>query len=189
MIETETNELGEVYRWEYTPTTFTTWEDATSEWNSASSTQPWKSFGLAGGWVIYTDRELHFNDNTSYPIVNMESTDRLCISDAHLTNDKNNYALQQVEIKNEKLSLAEIRSIAKNGAPFQYESFRPLIPGEYTYEKAMVGIRIRKNTPTSVVGFEGAVLNVDVEDVVDRGTVEVTSTDINNPTVVYCLHI
>lgn len=184
MTETEVNELGEVYVWEYTPAQFTTWEDATNQWDSPQSNQPWRSFGLAGSWVISTERELHFNDSISYPDLFMESTDRLCITDANLTNDKNNYAIQQVEIKDGKISLAEMRSIAKNRAPFGYDEFRPLIPGEYTYEKALIGIRMRKNSATSVVGFEGAVLNVDVEDVVDKGTVEVTSTDINNPTVV-----
>lgn len=184
MITREENELGEVYEWEFIPTEFTTWDGATKEWDAPLVDQPWDTFGLAGGFHISTIRELHFDDSDNFMGINTYARGRLSFNDFQLKNDYNDYAIQQVEIENKKLSLSEIREIAKNRATFEYEDFRPLIPGEYTYEKALVGIRMRRNTTGVVVGFEGAVLNVDVEDVVDKGTVEVTSTDPNNPTLV-----
>lgn len=184
MITREVNELGEVYEWEFIPTQFATWDETNRNWDATIVNQPWDTFGIAGGWHISTTRELHFDDSDSNAGLVGYTKDRLIFEDFHLDNDYNDYAIQQVEFQNKKLSLAEIRNIAKNGSPLDYEEFRPLIPGEYTYEKALIGIRMRRNTSNVVVGFEGAVLNVDVEDVVDKGTVEVTSTDPNNPTVV-----
>lgn len=184
MITREENELGEVYEWEFIPTQLATWDEATRNWDATLVNQPWDTFGVAGGWHIRTTRELHLDDSDSYAGVFTYKRGRLVFEDFHLNNDYNNYAIQQVEIENKKLSLAEIRNLAKNSSPVDYEEFRPLIPGEYTYEKALIGIRMRRNNAGVVVGFEGAVLNVDVEDVVDKGTIEVTSTDKTNPTVV-----
>lgn len=180
----EVNELGEVYEWEYVPTQFTTWDEANRNWESNITNQPWDTFGIAGGWHISTERELHFDDSEGVSHLYHQRKTRLIFEDFNLSNDYNNYTIQNVNFENKKLSLADVRDIAKSSAPIGYEEFRPLIPGEYTYEKALVGIRMRRNTSNVVIGFEGAVLNVDVEDVVDKGTVEVTSTDPNNPTVV-----
>lgn len=183
-METETNELGEVYEWEFIPTVLATWDDANKTWDSTGAGRPWNVYGNDGGWRVTTRRTLHLGDNTSYMDVTRLSRDILRLNDILLGNNKNDYAIQQLEIKSQKSSLADIRNFALNGAPYGYEDIRPLIPGEYTYENALVGIRVRKNTPSAVVGFEGAILNVDVEDVVDKGTVEVTSTDPDNPTIV-----
>lgn len=183
-METETNALGEVYEWEFIPTVLATWDDAEKTWDSAGAGKPWNVYGNDGGWRVKTRRTLHFGDNTSYMGVTRLSRDILRLNDILLGNNKNDYAIQQLEIKSQKSSLADIRNFALNGAPYGYENIRPLIPGEYTYENALVGIRVRKNTPSAVVGFEGAILNVDVEDVVDKGTVEVTSIDPDNPTIV-----
>ena len=180
----ETNELGEVYEWEYTPTVYTTWDDADHEWESVKSSKPWATFGTGGGWRMITHRNLHLGDSGNNATVKSFNRDIVRFNDTQLNNNKNDYAIQQVEVKDGKSSLAEIRNFALNGAPYGYEEIRPLIPGEYTYEKALIGIRVRKNSPEVTVGFEGAILNVDVEDVVDKGTVEVTSTDPNYPTSV-----
>lgn len=184
MKTTETNSLGEVYESEFIPTEFATWEEAIKSWEAPLVEQPWNTFGVNGGWHISTKRSIIFSDSENRLGLFSYIRDRIMLTDLRLTNDVNDYAIQQLEFENKKLSLADMRSIAKNGAPVGYDTFRPLIPGEYTYEKALVGIRMQKNNLEHIIGFEGAVLNVDVEDVVDKGTVEVTSTDPNNPTVV-----
>lgn len=92
--------------------------------------------------------------------------------------------LSDVEFSSEPINYTQFKEIAKFSGPVGYDEIRPLIPGEYTYQDALVGIRMRVYNPESTLGIYGAVLNVDVEDVVDKGQVNVTSTDINNPTVV-----
>lgn len=184
-METETNELGEVYEWEYIAPVLLTWEEADDEWDSISANKPWDYYGNGGGWRMRTERTLSFSDSTSRVAITSRSVDILRFGDIELTNNKNDYAIQQVEIKDGKSSLAEIRNIALNQAPYGYEEIRPLVPGEYTYEKALVGIRLRKNTPDAVIGFEGAVLNVDVEDVVDKGTVTISDNPSTGRSVTY----
>ena len=184
-METETNELGEVYEWEYITPRLLTWEEADDEWDSVSARKPWSYYGTEGGWFVRTNRSLHLNDNSSYIAVKSEINEILRLCDTDLTNNHNDYAVQQVEIKDGKSSLAEIRNLALNGAPYDYEDIRPLIPGEYTYKKALVGIRLRKNTPDAIIGFEGAVLNVDVEDVVDKGTVVISDNPSTGRSVTY----
>ena len=178
-MEQEINSLGEVYSWEFVPTELTTWDEATKEWDSTGTNQPWATYGNKGGWKVSTIRNLHLSEKSQ---ISMEGFTKEYISliDAVFTNK--NAVISDVDIRDNGLSLEELRKIALNGTPVDYEDARPLVPGEYTYEKAIIGIKMRSHDLSTKLGFYKAVLNVDVEDIVSRGQVKVTSTDINQPT-------
>lgn len=177
----ETNELGEVYNWEFVPAKLTSWDDAGKQWDSTGANQPWDTFGNEGGWVVSTKRTLNLNTETESRLDRF-TKEYLSLIDAAFNNEK--VVMNDVEFLDEGLSLDEIREMAKKGTPIEYEDARPLVAGEYTYQKAIVGIRMRTYNLDTKLGFYKAKLSIDVEDIVDRGTVEVTSTDPANPTKV-----
>lgn len=178
-MEEEVNELGEVYNWEFTPAKLSTWDEATKKWDSTGANQPWDTFGNEGGWKVSTRRTLKFNTKRESRLDRF-TREYISFLDAKFTNEK--VVLNDVEFKDDGLSLAQFREIAKLGTPLEYEDARPLLAGEYTYQKAIIGIRMRAYNLNTKLGFYKAKLNIDVEDIVDRGTVEVTSTDKSNPT-------
>lgn len=177
----ETNELGEVYNWEFVPAKLTSWDDAGKQWDSTGANQPWDTFGNEGGWVVSTKRTLNLNTETESRLDRF-TKEYLSLIDAAFNNEK--VVMNDVEFLDGGLSLDEIREMAKKGNPIEYEDARPLVAGEYTYQKAIVGIRMRTYNLNTKLGFYKAKLSIDVEDIVDRGTVEVTSTDPANPTKV-----
>lgn len=177
----ETNELGEVYESEYTPTVLTTWDEATQKWESPRAMKPWDTFGNIGGWDVTTTRTLHFSKNDKMDIFRY-TKDYVSFLDAQFCN--NDVVINDVEIDSDGLTLEKFREYAKLGTPTGYEDARPLVPGEYTYKDAIVGIRLRTFNLSTKLGIYKAKLNVDVEDIVSRGQVEVTSTDPSNPTTV-----
>ena len=178
-MEQEVNSLGEVYNWEFVPAELTTWDEATKKWDSTGTNQPWDTYGNNGGWKISTVRNLHIIENTG-SLMKRFTKEYISLIDAVFTNK--NIVFSDVDFRDNGLSLEELKRIAINGTPIEYEDARPLVPGEYTYEKAIVGIRMRTFNLSTKLGFYKAILNVDVEDIVSRGSVEVTSTDINKPT-------
>ena len=180
-MEKETNNLGEDYYWEYIPVALTSWDEATKEWDSINTNQPWDTYGIKGGWVVKTGRSLHVGPRTSSRL-HSYIQDYLTFLDVNLRNS--GLVFNDLDFRDNGLTLREFQQEAKNGAPVGYEDMRPLIPGEYTYEKALVGIRMRSYTTGVTLGIYKAILNVDVEDVIDRGHVTVTSTDPSEPTLV-----
>ena len=180
-MEQETNELGEVYNWEYVPVNLTTWDDASKQWDSTGANQPWDTYGNEGSWKVSTKRTLNFGVETS-SLLQRHTKDYITFLDATFDNEK--VVLNDVEFLDGGLSLEELREKATLGTPIEYEDARPLYAGEYTYQKAIVGIRMRTYNLNTKLGFYKAKLNIDVEDIVDRGSVEVTSTDPSNPTKV-----
>ena len=178
-MEQEINSLGEVYNWEFVPARLTTWDEATKEWDSTGTKQPWNTYGNTGGWRVSTKRNLGLSEKTGSFLKKL-TREYISLIDATFINE--NVVLSDVDIQAGGLSLEELRRIAKNGTPVEYEDARPLVPGEYTYQKAIVGIRMRSYDLSTKLGFYKSVLNVDVEDIVSRGQVTVTSTDINKPT-------
>jgi hypothetical protein len=178
-MEQEVNSLGEVYNWEFVPAELTTWDEATKKWDSTGTNQPWDTYGNKGGWKISTVRNLHIIETTS-SLMKRFTKEYISLIDAIFTNK--NIVFSDVDFRDNGLSLEELKRIAINGTPIEYEDTRPLVPGEYTYEKAIVGIKMRTFNLSTKLGFYKAILNVDVEDIVSRGSVEVTSTDINKPT-------
>lgn len=175
----ETNELGEEYIYNFVPVTLTTWDEANKEWDSTGTDQPWDTYGNQGGWQVSTSRTLQVSTNTESDLTR-ESQEWLSIIDATLINEGVVY--NDFEIDPGGLSLSDFKEIGEVGTPIGYDALRPLIPGEYTYQKAIVGLRMRSYKLGTTLGFYKAVLNVDVEDVICRGTVEVTSTDPTRPT-------
>lgn len=180
-MESEVNELGEVYYWEYIPAELTSWDDANKQWDSPGATQPWDTFGNTGRWTILTNRTLTLSESTSSHGARF-SRDYLSFIDAKLSNQGT--VFNDFELSTDQLSSTDFKELSRNGTPIGYENIRPLYPGEYTYEKAIVGLRMRQFNKESTLGFYKAILNVDVEDTICRGTVLAAdiSTDISHPT-------
>lgn len=78
--------------------------------------------------------------------------------------------LSDVEISYQPEYDDEFKSYTERKSPLGYSSLRPLYPGDYEYQDAIVGIQVNLTPPVSGrFGVAGATLHIDVEDVVDKG--------------------
>ena len=78
--------------------------------------------------------------------------------------------LSDVEISYQPEYDDEFKSYTERKSPLGYSSIRPLYPGDYEYQDAIVGIQVDLTPPVSGrFGVAGATLHIDVEDVVDKG--------------------
>lgn len=66
----------------------------------------------------------------------------------------------------------EFEEYCNRKSPLGYSKLRPLYAGDYEYKDAIVGVQVTLTPPVEGrYGISGAKLHIDVEDVVDKGTV------------------
>ena len=71
------------------------------------------------------------------------------------------------------------RDYVNSKAPLNYSEVRPLIPGEYEYKDAIVGVQMSIPPVEGRFGIIGSTLHIDVPDTVEKGTVQVTSSGVS----------
>lgn len=87
-----------------------------------------------------------------------------------------NAAMYDIIIRDDVLNKTDLDT-AFDSPSVQHEPFRIAHPGDYKYEKAIVGIRVQGGTGLGRAGVDGLQLNVDTPDINDAGNASVT-TDI-----------
>lgn len=80
--------------------------------------------------------------------------------------------LYDLEINNSAWSEDDFDKWCSDNCPINYSGLRPLIPGEYEYTNAYVGFRLSLSPTVGRFGVAHSTLYVDVEDTVEKGTVE-----------------
>lgn len=162
----------------YTPGEFYTWDNANISWEEPKADKEWKAFGNKGILDIIVSEDIQITSKY-YLTFSILFTEKLFINDFNF--EEPNIVLNDLEISETPIGKEDFTNLSENISPLGYEESRPLFPGEYTYKEAIVGIQMRASLTEARLGFFGAKLNVDVQDVVDRGKVEVLTVDINNP--------
>lgn len=77
------------------------------------------------------------------------------------------------------MTLAEFKSRLMR--PIGYEMFRPFHVGEYEYEQALVRISMTTGSLGAIPQIYDVVMNVDIDDTVDRGTARVEAKETEIP--------
>lgn len=77
------------------------------------------------------------------------------------------------------MTLAEFKSRLVH--PVGYETFRPFHVGEYEYERALVRISMKAGSLGAIPQIYDVVMNVDIDDTVDRGTARVEAKETEIP--------
>lgn len=162
----------------YTPGRFYTWENADISWEEKKSDKEWDVFGDRGILDIVVNENISVTSKY-YLTFSILFTEKLFVNDFNF--EKPNTVLNDLRIDDSPITSEDFVNVSQDVAPLGYENSRPLYPGEYTYKDAIVGIQMRANPTEARLGFYGAKLNVDVQDVQERGRVEVLTVDINNP--------
>lgn len=72
------------------------------------------------------------------------------------------------------ITLDDFKGLLKQ--PSGYEPFIPYVVGDYEYEKALVRLLIKAGSAGSQPAIYDAVVNVDIDDTVDRGEVNINTT-------------
>ena len=94
--------------------------------------------------------------------------------------DEKTYGITLFDLELDKTALEEDdwRRYANNKSPLKYSEIRPLIPGEYEYQNAIVGVQMAIPPVEGRFGIDGSTLHIDVPDAVEKGTVNVTSAGV-----------
>lgn len=82
--------------------------------------------------------------------------------------------IADVGIYDDSIELDDFLKMIKQ--PSGYEPFIPYVVGEYEYEKALVRLLVKAGSMGSQPAIYDAVVNVDIDDTIDRGTVDITDT-------------
>lgn len=108
------------------------------------------------------------------------ATEDFVVSDG----DEKNYGvtLFDFELDREVLGEEDWVRYTSNRAPLNYSEVRPLIPGEYEYQDAVVGVQMSIPPVEGRFGIIGSTLHIDVPDAVEKGTVEVENTGLSTVT-------
>ena len=162
----------------YTPGEMFTWDNTNITWDEDRADKEWNLFGNRGILDIKVTEELNIGSKY-YLTFSILFTEKLFINDFNF--EEPAIVMNDLEIDESLISNEDFANISENISPLGYEESRPLYPGEYTYKDAIVGIQMRASLTEARLGFYGAKLNVDVQDVVDRGRTEVLSIDISEP--------
>lgn len=80
---------------------------------------------------------------------------------------------------------SDFDTYSNNYTPIGYSELQPLIPGEYEYKDAYVGVKLSLPPTNGRFGIIDGRLNVDVEDTVVRDSVEINVTEENEGIIVY----
>lgn len=86
-----------------------------------------------------------------------------------------NAVIYDIEFDNTALGENAFTEYYTKQTPLNYSTLQPLIPGEYEYQNAIVGVQMRIPPTQGRFGIIGSKLHVDVEDTVEKGTVVLTS--------------
>lgn len=165
----------------YTPGEYKTWNNTTVPWDDIHNAKPWEAFGNKGILKIKVRESFEVSDSFSAHL-NVLMREKFFINDFKF--EPAHIVLNDLNFVEDVWDDTDLQNLSSDIAPLGYERSRPLFPGEYTYKDAIVGIQMKSNLTGNKIGFYQAKLNVDVEDVVDRGKVTVTSTDATTPTKV-----
>ena len=147
---------------------YSTWEKTDKPWDSSGTQIPWDVFGTAGYWDVKTFRDMDLKEGTNSKLV-FKHQEFLNLLDIKF--ETPNVVLSDIEVGLEDISFEEFKRRLSNIAPVGYEESKPFYPGEYIYKEAIIGLQLRSNNADSKLGLYGAKVNVDIEDIVDKGTV------------------
>lgn len=84
---------------------------------------------------------------------------------------KPNTVIYDIEFSDKPLTEEDFDRYHEDSSPLGYSEVRPLIPGEYEYQDAIVGVQVRLADAQGRYGILGNKLVLDVEDVVQKGRV------------------
>ena len=84
-----------------------------------------------------------------------------------------NAVMADLAVRSSPMDEAAFRAMVADKAPLGYGRFRDLVPGDYEYANAIIGLLLSAPVTGERIAISNAVLNVDVPDVRDRGTASV----------------
>ena len=84
-----------------------------------------------------------------------------------------NAVMADLALRSSPMDETAFREMVADKAPLGYSRFRDLVPGDYEYTKAIIGLLLSAPVTGERIAILNAVLNVDVPDVRDRGTASV----------------
>lgn len=86
--------------------------------------------------------------------------------------------LYDVELENYAIDDVFQQDYLTKSTPLNYSPLRPLIPGEYEYKNAIVGIQMSLPPVEGRFGIIGSTLHIDVPDTIEKGTTVLSNAPV-----------
>lgn len=131
-------------------------------------------FGDDKRTVVSDEEAINITETDTRKIVVTSNETLPYISDGD--EEGTSFVLFDFEADNEPQDISELDEYMSNSTPLNYSPLRPLLPGEYRYKDAIVGVQLSISPNEGRYGLVGSTLHVDVQDTVEKGTVHVTSS-------------
>lgn len=121
---------------------------------------------------VVHQQEIKINDSYFRELVKLKSENfSLFDEDERQANS----VIYDIEFDNTPLNEESFSEYYTKTTPLNYSTLQPLIPGEYEYQNAIVGVQMRIPPTQGRFGIIGSKLHIDVEDTVEKGNVVLTS--------------
>lgn len=130
------------------------------------------SESIAKHTVKYSSRTLAFSESLTKDI-SKNVSETLAVIDTILRNA--NAVVFDLKVSSDVLEKDQMARLA-DSPPVGYTNFQTLHPGDYTYQDALVGIRITGPNTSGQAGVSALRHNVDIEDITERGEATVASS-------------
>lgn len=177
-------------------TTPYTWNNTQYTWDSVPADTTWDNCVITGHTLI-AEYELAVMDSvekkTSYirtftdslNIIDIygKTLDKLFIENLNI---KDNYiqnppsVIYDIVLRSAaNMDISKLRTVARQAQVAGYEEGVELLPGDYNYRDAIVGLVVTNKTGNKKIGFKNIDMYVDTPDIIDRGSVVITNSGAN----------
>lgn len=125
--------------------------------------------------TIFSSEEIDLSDEL---YADVEVFDKKYLGFFDEDEDEETTTISNIEVDNVYDVKSSFDEYVAHKSPTGYSALRPLYPGDYEYGDAIIGLQVTLTDPESgSFGVVGCRLHVDVEDVVDKGSVELEAEE------------
>lgn len=150
-----------------------TWDDSTFTWDSVSSQRSWDEFSPFAH-LVEVETAIGFLESEYPRFKALEFYETINVRG--VINRNANLIISDMAVYNAPMTDAEFAEHVNAKSHLGYEKFRNLVPGDYKYTTAMIGITVDNSTNPGNTAITEAKLTVDAPDILNKGTVSVADT-------------
>lgn len=184
-------------------TTPYTWNNTNYNWDTVPVEATWDNCNITGHSIVAEYELAVIESYTKATTFDRRFTETFDLSDSYTktltkpfieTFNLKDYLVQTppcviydvVLRSSANLDISKLRTIARQAQVAGYEEGVELLPGDYNYRDAIIGLVVTNNTGTKKIGFKNIDMYVDTPDIIDRGSINITNSGANyDPTTGY----
>jgi len=168
------------YTWDSVPDTFTWDDNYITSWVLEVESKEFNitdSFSKVVTFRRYFEESFNLNDSFAKQVTkNLSETIYLDVQ--FIQNSAS--IVYDISVRSASYyDLQDLRTFARQSQIAGYEQGVEFLPGDYDFERAVIGLVVTNNNKDSTIGFKEIDMYTDTPDVMDRGAAEITNSGPN----------